>query len=87
MARVNIKAVRSSMNLSMQAFGEKLGVHWSTVSRWENGHTDPSPLALSRIRELQQPEAPRRRDYGPSEPDSDPFTQRSGGVVPASREE
>lgn len=65
--RVNVNALRTSMGLSISEFAKRLGVHERSVSRWENAHTDPSPLALSRIQELQQPELPKRRAYTPQE--------------------
>lgn len=69
--RINTKALRASMGLSIDGLAEKIGVHGRTISRWENGHTDPSPLAVARLRELQQADAqgqpgsgsPRRRPF------------------------
>lgn len=66
--RINVKALRDSIGCSIDDLAAKLGVHSRTVSRWENGHTDPSPLAISKLRELQQPEVPTRRQYDPTEP-------------------
>lgn len=54
--RVNVNALRTSMGLSIEQLAERLGVHARTVSRWENAHTDPSPLALKQLRELQAPD-------------------------------
>lgn len=65
--RVNINALRTSMGISIDEFAKRIGVHPRSVSRWENAHADPSPLALSRIKELQQPELPKRRPYTPQQ--------------------
>lgn len=32
-------------NLSQEQLAQRVGVSWSTVSRWENGKGTPSPLA------------------------------------------
>lgn len=93
---LNVKSLRDSMGLDQVGFAKKLGVHWQTVLRWEKGHTDPSPMALRRLREMQQPEVPARRDsngnsdsdsHQTAAMDSDTPTSPSFGVVPARRVE
>ncbi|MBQ2717958.1 MAG: helix-turn-helix transcriptional regulator, partial [Clostridia bacterium] len=37
-----IKRVRLQLHLSQTEFGEKLGVSFTTVNRWENNKTEPS---------------------------------------------
>lgn len=68
--RINVQGLRQGMGLSIEQLAEKLGVHGRTVSRWENGHTDPSPLALQQLRKMQQPDdatpAVRRRPFNGS---------------------
>jgi putative transcriptional regulator len=40
--------------LSQEQLAHKLGVSWSTVSRWENGRVSPSPLARGKLIELMK---------------------------------
>jgi DNA-binding XRE family transcriptional regulator len=35
--------------LSQEQLAQKVGVSWSTVSRWENGKGNPSPLAREKL--------------------------------------
>jgi putative transcriptional regulator len=49
-----IKKRRIALGLTQEQFAAKVGVTFSTVNRWENNKTRPSPLALQRIRELQK---------------------------------
>ena len=45
---------RLALGLTQEQFAAKVGVTYSTVNRWENNKTKPSPLALQRIKELQK---------------------------------
>jgi DNA-binding transcriptional regulator YiaG len=49
-----IKNVRLKMKMSQQVFATKLGVGITTVSRWENGVSNPSHLALEKLEELNK---------------------------------
>ena len=49
LSATQIKALRRSLRLSQQAFADRIGVAWLTVSRWENGHFRPSVLAQRQI--------------------------------------
>ena len=40
-----LKALRQQMGLTQAELGEKLGVPWNTVARWEQGRHAISPLA------------------------------------------
>ena len=45
-----LKAIRTELNLTQEQFARELNVSYSTLSRWENGHTAPSRLAkISRM--------------------------------------
>ena len=44
-----IKQLRFVMNLTQEEFASDCGVVFSTVNRWEKGHTRPSPMALKLI--------------------------------------
>jgi DNA-binding transcriptional regulator YiaG len=56
---IDIKALRQLRGWSQERLAQVLGVTWSTVNRWENGHTKPSPLALRTIQELLKSPAER----------------------------
>lgn len=40
-----IKALRLRSGLSQEDFAHRIGTSFSTVNRWENGHSKPSRLA------------------------------------------
>ncbi|MBD2336138.1 helix-turn-helix transcriptional regulator [Calothrix sp. FACHB-156] len=44
-----IRDIRQQLNLSQEEFASAIGVTFSTVNRWENGHTKPSRLAANNI--------------------------------------
>ena len=48
-----ITKLRVAMGLTQEQFGARVGVTLSTVNRWENSVGKPSPLAMARIKELQ----------------------------------
>lgn len=47
-----IRKLRHLTGLSQEQFAGKLGVAFSTINRWENGHMQPSPLALKQIKTM-----------------------------------
>lgn len=49
-----IKTLRTSLGLSQKAFAEQLGVSFSTVNRWENGHNTPNNDLWGRIEEVER---------------------------------
>ncbi|MHC0061883.1 helix-turn-helix domain-containing protein [Nostoc sp. UIC 10890] len=44
--------LRTIVGLTQEEFATSLGVTYSTVNRWENGHSKPSRLAMHRIEEM-----------------------------------
>ena len=44
-----IRTLRQEMNLTQEQFAAEVGVVYPTVNRWENGHAQPSPMALKSI--------------------------------------
>lgn len=44
-----IRKLRKEMELTQEEFASYFGVVFSTVNRWEKGHTRPSPIALNLI--------------------------------------
>ncbi|MBD2014530.1 helix-turn-helix transcriptional regulator [Microcoleus sp. FACHB-53] len=47
-----IRELRQLTGLTQEQLAAELGVAYGTINRWENGHMQPSPLALRRIRAL-----------------------------------
>jgi len=47
-----IREVRGRFGLTQEKFAARLGVTLPTISRWENGRSKPSPLAIRNLREL-----------------------------------
>jgi putative transcriptional regulator len=47
-----IRNQRITLGLTQEQFAVKVGVTFSTVNRWENNKSRPSPLALMRIKDL-----------------------------------
>ena len=46
---IAIKNAREQIGLSQQAFADKLGVSFSTVNRWEQGHHIPNRITIKAI--------------------------------------
>lgn len=46
-----LKAIRKQKNYTQEQFARELNVSFSTINRWENGHTEPSVLAKMRLLE------------------------------------
>lgn len=44
-----IRELRKLTGLTQEQFGLLVGVSYETISRWENGRMQPSPLALKQI--------------------------------------
>lgn len=44
-----IHEIRQLTKLTQVQLAEVLGVSYETINRWENGHIQPSPLALKQI--------------------------------------
>jgi len=49
---VLIKRLRERLILTQEQFAQKLGVSFSTVNQWENGHRRPQPYLLRRLQEM-----------------------------------
>jgi transcriptional regulator with XRE-family HTH domain len=47
-----VRRVRLQIGMSQEQLAAELGVSFATVNRWENGHTNPSHLALKQFEQL-----------------------------------
>ena len=46
-----LKSIRKQKKYTQEQFARELNVSFSTINRWENGHTEPSVLAKMRLLE------------------------------------
>ena len=44
-----IRELRLALGLTQEQLAAALGVTYSTINRWENGRSKPSPLAMEKI--------------------------------------
>jgi putative transcriptional regulator len=62
-----IRELRQLTALSQEQFAALLGVAYSTINRWENGHVQPSLLALKQIKalleEIHRSSAGEKQEY------------------------
>lgn len=49
-----IRELRLLSELTQEQFAASLGVVYSTLNRWENGHAQPSPLAIQKLEKVLQ---------------------------------
>ena len=47
-----VRSLREKLGLSQEKLAARMGVTFSSVNRWENGHSKPSPLAMQKLEEL-----------------------------------
>ncbi len=47
-----VRSLRERLEISQERLAARLGVTFTSVNRWENGHAKPSPLAMKQIEEL-----------------------------------
>jgi putative transcriptional regulator len=46
--------IRQQLALSQEDMARQLGVSYTTVNRWENGHNKPSRLARARLKAFSE---------------------------------
>ena len=49
-----VRELRLENGLTQEQFAALLGITYSSMNRWENGHTKPSPLAMQKIEGMLQ---------------------------------
>lgn len=49
-----IRELRHVTGLTQEQFAAVLGATFSTINRWENGRSQPSPMAMAKIQEKLQ---------------------------------
>lgn len=68
--RALVRRLRERMGLTQEQFAQEVGVTFSTVNQWENGHRRPQPYLLKRLLEMeasleQEPAAEKDRGRKP----------------------
>jgi transcriptional regulator with XRE-family HTH domain len=48
-----VKRLRDGKGLTQEKLAQELGVSFSTVNQWENGHRRPHPFLLKRLEEME----------------------------------
>ncbi len=48
-----VKGIRTRLGLTQEQFAREIGVTFSTVNQWENGHRRPQPYLLNRLLEME----------------------------------
>jgi len=51
---MDVRELRRKLGISRDALARELGVSYRTVYLWEKGKTEPSPLALEKLKELEK---------------------------------
>lgn len=44
-----VKLIRSDLGITQEQLARDLSISFSTINRWENGHTVPSKLGVMRL--------------------------------------
>ena len=57
-----VRATRERLGMTQERFAARLGVTFTSVNRWENGRTKPSPLALKQVEDLLREMGERGED-------------------------
>lgn len=62
-----IKIIRHQKDFTQEQLARELNISYSTINRWENGHTTPSKLAQMRILDFCKQNkiiVPEFKDFG-----------------------
>lgn len=60
----NVRKIRKTLGLSIEAFSKRVGAGVSTVVNWEQGHSSPRKDKLEKIHELFLEAQQRERELG-----------------------
>lgn len=55
---LDVRSLRTKLGWSQERLARELGVSFSTISRWEHGEGEPSPMAERLLQELIRRAAP-----------------------------
>lgn len=57
MDKIDVRKIRADLGLTQQEFSSKIPVSIITISKWENGWTRPSKMAVIRMTQLRDGES------------------------------
>ena len=60
---VLVKRLRERMGLTQERFAQAVGVTFSTVNQWENGHRHPHPFLLRRLVEMDSETTHKKAEH------------------------
>jgi transcriptional regulator with XRE-family HTH domain len=49
-----VRKLRARLRLTQEQFAQEVGVTFSTVNQWENGHRRPQPYLMKRLLEMSR---------------------------------
>ena len=58
-----VKALRDKRGLTQEQLAHEIGVSFSTVNVWENGHRRPQPYLAKRLLEMADEAGLDRKEY------------------------
>jgi len=58
-----VKALRTRRGLTQEQLAREIGVSFSTVNVWENGHRQPQPFLAKRLHEMADEAGLKPGDY------------------------
>jgi DNA-binding transcriptional regulator YiaG len=57
-----ISELQSRLNLTQTELAQKVGISYPSLSRWRNGHNQPSPMAIALLKQTVLDLGDRGRD-------------------------
>lgn len=57
-----IDEIQSRLNLTQTELAQKVGISYPSLSRWRNGHHQPSPMAIALLKQAVLDLGDRGRD-------------------------
>ncbi|MFN4777761.1 MAG: helix-turn-helix domain-containing protein [Pseudanabaena sp.] len=57
-----IDEIQSRLNLTQTELAQKVGISYPSLSRWKNGHHQPSPMAIALLKKAVLDLGDRGRD-------------------------
>ncbi|MFN8968830.1 MAG: helix-turn-helix domain-containing protein [Pseudanabaena sp.] len=57
-----IDEIQSRLNLTQTELAQKVGISYPSLSRWKNGHHQPSPMAIALLKKAVLELGDRGRD-------------------------
>jgi transcriptional regulator with XRE-family HTH domain len=57
-----IDELQSRLNLTQTELAQKVGISYPSLSRWRNGHNQPSPMAIALLKQAVLDLGDRGRD-------------------------